>query len=102
MLKNGGRLAIADVVELKSVSDEIRNNVQMWVGCIAGALNIKEYEEILRKVGFKDIEITSINIYTKDIIQSLATEKKLGDVYRQMDSELLDGAFAGAHVKTNK
>ncbi|HEY8893082.1 MAG TPA: arsenite methyltransferase [Clostridium sp.] len=102
VLRNGGRLAIADIVELKSVPDEIRNNIQMWVGCIAGALNIEEYKEILKKVGFKNIEITPVNIYTKDIIQSIAQGKNLGDVYSQMDAELLDGAFAGAHVKAYK
>lgn len=102
VLKNGGRLAIADIVELKSVPDEIKNNIQMWVGCIAGALNIKLYKEILKKVGFKNIEITPVNIYTKDIIQSIAQGKKLGDVYSQMDAELFDGAFAGAHVKAYK
>lgn len=102
VLKDGGRLAIADIVELKSIPDEIRESAQMWVGCIAGALNIKEYEEILKKVGFKNIEITPVNIYTKDIIKNIAQEKNLGDVYSKIDAELLDGAFAGAHVKAYK
>lgn len=102
VLKNGGRLAIADIVQLKDVSDKIRENIQMWVGCIAGALDIKEYEEILKKVGFKNIEITPVNIYTKDVIQGIAQEKNLGDVYSKMDAESLDGAFAGAHVKAYK
>jgi arsenite methyltransferase len=102
VLKQGGRLAIADIVELKNVSEEIRSNVQMWVGCIAGALDIKVYEEILKKVGFKNIEITPVNIYTKEIIESIANQKNLGDVYSQMDSNLLDGAYAGAHVKAYK
>jgi arsenite methyltransferase len=102
VLKQGGRLAIADIVELKNVSEDIRNNVQMWVGCIAGALDIKVYEEILKKVGFKSIEITPVNIYTREIIESIAKQKNLGDVYSEMDAELLDGAYAGAHVKAYK
>lgn len=102
VLKKGGRLAIADIVQLKNVSDDIRNNVQMWVGCISGALDIKVYEEILKKVGFKNVEITPINIYSKEIIESIAQQKNLGDVYSQMDAELLDGAYAGAHVKAYK
>jgi arsenite methyltransferase len=102
VLKQGGRLAIADIVQLKNVSEDIRTNVQMWVGCIAGALDIKVYEEILKKVGFKNIEITPVNIYTKEIIKSIAKQKNLGDVYSQMDAELLDGSYAGAHVKAYK
>lgn len=102
VLKKDGRLAIADIIELKAVPNEVRDNVQMWVGCIAGALNISEYEAILRKIGFKNIEITPVNLYTKEIIESIANEKNLGEVYSSMDSDLLDGAFAGAHVKAYK
>ncbi len=102
VLKEGGRLAIADIVQLKVVPDEIRENIQMWVGCISGALNIHEYERILKKVGFTGIEITPVNIYTKEIIRSIAESKKLENIYNQMDEKELDGAFAGAHVKAYK
>ena len=102
VLKKGGRLAIADVVVLKDIPKQIKKSVEMWVGCIAGALPVKEYEEILKKVGFKDIEITPVNIYTKDVIEDIAKQKNLADVYSEIDSELIDGAFAGAHVKAYK
>lgn len=102
VLKQGGRFAIADIVELKAVPDVVRQNIQMWVGCISGALNIGEYKRILERVGFKKIEITPVNIYTKEVIKDIAESKKLGDIYSQMDEEELDGAFAGAHVKAYK
>lgn len=99
VLKQGGRIAIADIVQLKEVPESIRKNVEMWVGCIAGALDINVYKGILEKVGFKEVEITPVNIYTKEIIEEFAKQKSLGDVYSQIDSDLLDGAYAGAHVK---
>lgn len=102
VLKNGGRLAIADVVVLKDIPENIKQSVEMWVGCIAGALPVKEYEEILKKVGFKNIEITPVNIYTKEVIEDIAKQKNLGDVYSKIGAELVDGAFAGAHVKAYK
>ena len=102
VLKKGGRLAIADVVVLKDIPEYIRQSVEMWVGCIAGALPVKEHEEILKKVGFKNIEITPVNIYTKEVIEDIAKQKNLGDVYSKIDAELIDGAFAGAHVKAYK
>lgn len=102
VLKQGGRIAIADIVQLKEVPEDIKQNAQMWVGCIAGALDIKVYEDIFKKVGFKDVEITPVNIYTKEIIEDIARQKNLGDVYSKMDADLLDGAFAGAHVKAYK
>lgn len=102
VLKNGGRLAIADIVQLKAVPDEIRKNIQLWVGCISGALTVDDYKRILAKVGFKKIEITPVNIYTKEIIKEIAESKNLGEIYSQMDETVFDGAFAGAHVKAYK
>jgi arsenite methyltransferase len=99
VLKPGGRLAIADIVILKDIPDKIRKDAQMWVGCIAGALPIAEYKNTLLKVGFKNIDINPINIYTKDTIQGMLKNKNLQDVYSKLDMESLDGAFAGALVK---
>ena len=97
VLKKGGRLAIADIVQLKSVPDEVRSSALMWVGCIAGALTIDEYKEFLEDAGFNDIEITPVNIYSKEVIRSIADEK-----YYEIHEEELDGAFAGAHIKAYK
>lgn len=102
VLKAGGRLAIADVVMLKDVPDDIKQNVEMWVGCIAGALPVNEYIEILNKVGFRNIEIEPVNIYTKEIIESIVDQKNLKDLYDKTDKEIIDGAFAGAYVKAYK
>lgn len=102
VLKKGGRLAIADIVQLKPVSDELKEHIQMWVGCISGALTITEYERILNNLGFKEIEITIANIYTKDFIKGLAESKDLGELYSKMDKDAIDGAFAGAYVKAYK
>lgn len=102
VLKQGGRLAIADIVQLKDVPKDIKHSVEMWVGCIAGALYIKNYEDILKKVGFKNVEIIPVNVYTKEVIEDIAKQKNLGEVYIQIDAELLDGAYAGAHIKAYK
>lgn len=102
VLREGGRLAIADIVQLKAVPDEIKENIQLWVGCISGALTVNEYRRILEQVGFKDIEITPVNIYTKEVIKDIAESKNLGAIYSKLDEEALDGAFAGAHIKAYK
>lgn len=102
VLKVGGRLAIADIVQLKDVPLDIKRSAEMWVGCIAGALDLKVYEDVLKRIGFKNVEITPVNFYTKEVIEDIAKQKNLGDVYRKIDAELLDGAYAGAHVKAYK
>lgn len=102
VLKDGGRLAIADIIMLKDIPEDIKKSAEMWAGCIAGALNIEEYRSILKKVGFNNIEINPANVYTKDIIQDVAKNKDLLDLCSEVDWDLLDGAFAGAHVKALK
>ena len=99
VLKSGGRLAIADIVILKDISEKIKNDAQMWVGCIAGALPIEEYRNVLLRVGFKDVEINPINVYTKDTIELMLKSKNLQDEYSSADIEMVDSAFAGALVK---
>jgi SAM-dependent methyltransferase len=102
VLKTGGRLTIADIVVLKDIPEDIRKSAEMWVGRIAGALPVKEYEDILLGVGFKNIEIKPVNIYTRDIIESIRESKKLQGIDSGADISLLDGAFAGAFVRAVK
>lgn len=99
VLKPEGRLAIADIVILKDIPDKIRKDAELWVGCIAGALVIEDYKNTLLKVGFKDIEINPVNIYTKEAITDILKTKNLQDVYSKLDMEMVDSAFAGALIK---
>ncbi|KAF5549787.1 methyltransferase [Fusarium mexicanum] len=61
LLKPGGRVAISDILAKKPLSDDIRNSMALYVGCIAGASQVVEYEEYLRRAGFTDILITDTN-----------------------------------------
>ena len=99
VLKTGGRLAIADVVSLRPVSPEIKKQAQLWAGCISGALPINEYKKILENIGFQNISIEPVNVYTKAIIDGLDFDKSL---ISHENLEEMDGAFAGAHIKAWK
>jgi arsenite methyltransferase len=63
VLKPGGRLAVSDVVVRGEVPLKVRRNMELWVGCIAGALEEREYKEKLRSAGFENVEIEPIRIY---------------------------------------
>jgi arsenite methyltransferase len=63
VLKPGGRFAVSDVVVRGEVPAEIRRNVELWVGCVAGVLQDSEYTEKLTKAGFTGIEIEPTRIY---------------------------------------
>ena len=63
VLKPGGRFAVSDVVTRGDVPAEVRQNMLLWVGCIAGALQDWEYVAKLAKAGFDGIEIETTRVY---------------------------------------
>ena len=63
VLKPGGRLAISDVVTRGAVPADVRQNMLLWVGCIAGALQDSEYVEKLTRAGFEGVEIEPTRVY---------------------------------------
>ena len=63
VLKPGGRFAVSDVVTRGEVSPEIRKSVLLWVGCVAGALEERDYRAKLASAGFEQIEVEPTRIY---------------------------------------
>jgi arsenite methyltransferase len=63
VLKPGGRFAVSDVVTRGEMLPEIRKNVLLWVGCVAGALEENDYRRKLSAAGFEQIELEPTRIY---------------------------------------
>src|SRR5580704_2805726 len=63
VLKPGGRFAISDVVVRGEVPVNVRKSMELWVGCIAGALEENEYREKLSAAGFESVEVEPTRIY---------------------------------------
>ena len=57
VLKPGGHFSISDMVTYGHVPDEIRNDVDRWTGCIAGAMDRDTYVQIIREAGFADVRV---------------------------------------------
>ena len=66
VLKPGGRFAISDVVVRGEVPQQIRKSMELWVGCVAGALTDSEYQQKLAAAGFASIDIEPTRIYSID------------------------------------
>ena len=99
VLKPGGRFAVSDVVVRGAVPADVRRSMELWVGCIAGALQDTEYISKLRAAGFKDVEVEPWRIYSIEDARSFLTEAGL-DV-----DELAPGVkdmFASAFVRATK
>jgi arsenite methyltransferase len=63
VLKPGGRFAVSDVVIRGPVPEEVRRSMELWVGCVAGALDEREFESLLREVGFEDPSLEPTRVY---------------------------------------
>ena len=66
VLRPGGRLAVSDVVVRGEMPPEIRRNMELWAGCVAGALRDDEYQAKLGAAGFAAIEIEATRVYRVD------------------------------------
>jgi len=66
VLKPGGRLAVSDVVVRGDVPVAIRRNMELWIGCVAGALRDTEYADKLAAAGFEKVDIETTRIYTAE------------------------------------
>ena len=61
VLKPGGRMLISDIVTQGELPNEIRENLEMWAACVAGALDEKDYLQKIRNAGFKKVEVVAKN-----------------------------------------
>ncbi len=99
VLKPGGRLAVSDVVVRGEVPAEIRRSMELWVGCIAGALDEADYANKLRAAGFVDIEIESWRVYRVDDARAFLVEAGV-DVDRVAPQ--VQDKFASAFIRARK
>jgi len=99
VLKPGGRFAIADVVVRGDVPAEIKRNVELWCGCIAGALKDSEYQAKLAQAGFESIEIEPTRVYDIEDARSFLSAAGI-DVDKVAPQ--VQGRFISAFVRAVK
>jgi arsenite methyltransferase len=99
VLKPGGRFAVSDVVVRGAVPAEVRRNVELWIGCLAGALEEREFEAKLKKAGFGDVSITPTRIYT---IEDARDFLSAAGIDADDMAPLVDGKFMSAFVRATK
>ncbi|HTY64198.1 MAG TPA: arsenite methyltransferase [Acidobacteriota bacterium] len=99
VLKPGGRFAVSDVVTRGDIPADLRKNILLWVGCVAGALEETEYRQKLAAAGFTNIGVEPTRIYRAEDALSFLTDKGI-DVAEI--GPLVDGKFMSAFVRAQK
>jgi arsenite methyltransferase len=95
VLRPGGRFAVSDVVADGPVPDALRQNMEAWVGCLAGALDVDEYVQLLSDAGFEDVSVTITRRYT-------VAEAGLDPATLPEGWQAGDGKLASAFVRATK
>jgi SAM-dependent methyltransferase len=99
VLKPGGRFAVSDIVVRGDVPADIKRSMELWVGCIAGALEETEYASKLQTAGFANVEVEPWRVYKLDDARVFLTESGV-DVDRLAPE--VEGRFASAFVRARK
>jgi ubiquinone/menaquinone biosynthesis C-methylase UbiE len=99
VLRPGGRFAVSDVVVRGEVPDAIRRSVELWIGCVAGALEEREYREKLAKAGFEAIDLEPTRIYRAEDARQFLADSGLD---AEAIAPQVDGKFLSAFVRARK
>ncbi len=99
VLKPGGRFAVSDVVTREEMLPEIRKNVLLWVGCVAGALEENEYRTKLASAGFEKIDVEPTRVYRVEDAREFLSGQNI-----DLDAiaPQVDGKFMSAFVRAVK
>ena len=99
VLKPGGRFAVSDVVVRGEVPESIRRSMDLWIGCVAGALRDADYIAKLQAAGFEDAAIEITRVYTaEDAAEFLAGQP----AHLQQLAREVDGRFVSGFVRARK
>lgn len=99
VLKPGGRFAVSDVVVRGEVPADVRRSMELWVGCVAGALEEQEFRSLLGENGFVDIDVEPTRVYKSADARTFLQESGI-TVDANLDA--IDGKFMAAFVRATK
>ena len=102
VLRPGGRFAVSDIALKRELPEAARRSMELWTGCIAGALRDEVYAEKLRAAGFEAIEIEPTRVYDASDVESLTKPDACCGAGADDTAAALDGAIMSAFIRARK
>ena len=99
VLKPGGRFAVSDVVVRGDAPEAVRRSMELWVGCVAGALEEQEYRTLLADAGFEQIDLEVTRVYAAEDAAAFLEGSGLDAAEFARE---IDGKFVSAFVRATK
>ena len=100
VLRPGGRFAVSDMVLLRALPASVRRSLELWAGCVAGALGERDYRAKLAAAGFVDVEVTPTRVFRRADLEGMLAAS--GASVPATDLAAMDGALASAFVRARK
>jgi len=99
VLKPGGRFAVSDIVVRRELPTPVRRSVELWIGCVAGALRETEYRDLLAAAGFQRIDVEPTRVYRAEDARAMLVASSL-----ETDGlvQAVDGAVMSAFIRAVK
>jgi arsenite methyltransferase len=98
VLKPGGRLAVSDIVARGEMPAAIKRSIELWTGCVAGALEESEYKAKLAAAGFEHVDLETWRVYRVEDAESFLAKAGISAA----DAAAADGRFASAFIRASK
>jgi ubiquinone/menaquinone biosynthesis C-methylase UbiE len=98
VLKPGGRFAVSDIVLNGDLPDEVQRSLELWAGCVAGALQEEEYRDYLAEAGFERIEVEPTRVYSLDEARPFLSELGISEAA----AAEAEGKIMAAFVRARK
>jgi arsenite methyltransferase len=100
VLRPGGRFAVSDVVVDGELPSALRRSLELWVGCVAGALDVAEFRRLLEEIGFEDVDVEPTRVYRIEDARQFLEEA--GVSLDSAEAADLDGRIMAAFVRGRK
>ncbi|MCK4801595.1 MAG: arsenite methyltransferase, partial [Anaerolineales bacterium] len=93
VLNPGGKLAVSDIVTEGELPESVKSSLSAWAGCVAGALDVKDYVEAIEDAGFENVDVRAV-YWDPEMIEAAIEELELGEITQLQEDNYQKSIFS--------